>query len=93
MKGAIFFSGKYGSTEQYSKWISEATGLPAFDIKDASAGPLESTTFWYWAVRSRFSELSNRKWVKEQPKHPLRERPRFCFRFRGLGPAKNSIDG
>lgn len=32
MKGAIFFSSKYGSTAQYAHWISQATGLPAYDI-------------------------------------------------------------
>jgi hypothetical protein len=37
MKGAIFFSSKYGSTAQYANWIGEATGLPVFDVKDAKA--------------------------------------------------------
>ena len=37
--GAIFFSGMYGSTEQYAQWIGEATELPVFDIKDTHADP------------------------------------------------------
>ena len=37
MKGAIFFSTKYGSTAQYANWIGEATGLPVFNVKDADA--------------------------------------------------------
>jgi len=32
MKGAIFFTGKFGSTKQYAQWISEATGFPVFDL-------------------------------------------------------------
>lgn len=32
MEGAIFFSTKYGSTEQYAKWIGEASGLPVFEV-------------------------------------------------------------
>ena len=39
MKGAIFFSSKYGSTAQYARWIGEAAGLPVFDVKDADADP------------------------------------------------------
>jgi len=39
MKGAIFFSTKYGSTAQYAKWIGEATGLPVFNIKVTNADP------------------------------------------------------
>ena len=39
MKGAIFFSSKYGSTEQYAHWIGEATGLPVFNVKDETADP------------------------------------------------------
>ncbi|MCB0636248.1 MAG: hypothetical protein KDC54_06505 [Lewinella sp.] len=39
MKGAIFFSGKYGSTEQYSRWITEAAQDEryGFDYVDQSS--------------------------------------------------------
>lgn len=39
MNGAIFFSGKYGSTAQYAKWIGEATGLSVFDVRESLADP------------------------------------------------------
>ncbi len=39
MNGAIFFSSRYGSTEQYANWIGEATGLPVFHVDDANADP------------------------------------------------------
>ena len=64
MKGAIFFSGKYGSTEQYSKWISEGTGLPVFDIKDARADP-SKYDFLILGSSILYFRLTIRKWVKE----------------------------
>ena len=39
MKGAIFYSSKYGSTAQYAQWIADATGLPIFDTKHSQADP------------------------------------------------------
>jgi len=39
MKGAIFYSGQYGSTAQYADWISAETGLPVFNVKDREADP------------------------------------------------------
>ncbi|WP_323789594.1 flavodoxin domain-containing protein [Psychroserpens sp.] len=39
MKGAIFFSSKYGSTGEYANWIGEATGLPVFNVKDKQGKP------------------------------------------------------
>lgn len=41
MKGAIFFSSKYGSTAQYAKWIADATNLPLFDVKKVAVDPSE----------------------------------------------------
>ena len=41
MNGAILFSGKYGCTEQYVKWIRETTEIPVFDIKDLNTDPLK----------------------------------------------------
>jgi menaquinone-dependent protoporphyrinogen IX oxidase len=39
MKAAIFFTGTYGSTAQYVKWISEATGFPIFDLRKTQPDP------------------------------------------------------
>ena len=86
MKGAIFFSGKYGSTEQYSKWLSEATGLPVFDIKDTHADP---SKFDFLILGSSISyfKLSNRKWVKENLV-TLKGRSKILFSVSGAGPSK-----
>ena len=35
MSGAIYFMTKYGSTEEYARWLAEDTGLPAFNIEHA----------------------------------------------------------
>jgi menaquinone-dependent protoporphyrinogen IX oxidase len=39
MRGAIFYSSKYGSTAQYANWIAESTGLPVFDTDDSRGDP------------------------------------------------------
>ena len=62
MKGAIFFSGKYGSTEQYAKWISEATGLPVFDIKDTNADP-SKYEFLILGSSILYFRLTIRRWA------------------------------
>ena len=84
MKGAIFFSGKYGSTEQYSKWISETTGLPIFDIKDPSANP-SKYDFLVLGSSVMFFKLTNRKWVNRN--FPvIKTKPVILFTVSGAGP-------
>lgn len=85
MKGAIFFSGKYGSTEQYSRWISEATGLPVFDIQDARADPAKYD-FLILGSSILFFRLTNRKWVKKNLT-TLKGRTRILFSVSGAGPS------
>ena len=86
MKGAIFFSGKYGSTEQYSNWISEATGLPAFNINDDRADPAKFD-FLVLGSSILYFRLSNRKWVKENLA-TLKDRAKVLFSVSGAGPSK-----
>ncbi len=85
MNGAIFFSGKYGSTEQYANWISEATGLPVFDIKDPNADP---SKFDYLILGSSiiFFKLTIRKWVKANLSK-LKGRSKVLFSVSGAGPS------
>ena len=63
MNGAIFFSSKYGSTEQYANWIGEATGLSVFDVKDENVDP---TQYDFLVLGSPiiYYRLLIRKWVK-----------------------------
>ena len=64
VNGAIFFSGKYGSTSQYAKWISEATGLPVHDVNDTNADPLKYD-FLILGSSVIMYNLTIRKWVKQ----------------------------
>jgi menaquinone-dependent protoporphyrinogen IX oxidase len=85
MNGAIFFSGKYGSTEQYSKWIAEATGLPVFDINDPRGEP---SKYDYLVLGSSilYFKLSIRKWVREHFRK-LDGRAVVLFSVSGAGPS------
>ncbi len=85
MKGAIFFSGKYGSTEQYSKWIGDATGLPVFDINDPKGDP---SKYDYLVLGSSilYFKLSIKKWVREHFK-TLDGRAVVLFSVSGAGPS------
>jgi len=90
MKGAIFFSGQYGSTAQYASWIGEATGLPVFDIKDRSADPsrydfvvLGSSVITY--------KLTIRKWVQKHLSI-IKSKPIILFTVSGAG-AGSKLDG
>lgn len=85
MNGAIFFSGKYGSTEQYANWIGEATGLPVFNIKDANADPLK---YDYLILGSSivYFKLTIRKWAKANLSK-LNGRSKVLFSVSGAGPS------
>ncbi len=85
MNGAIFFSGKYGSTEQYANWISEAMGLPVFNIRDPKADPSQ---YDYVILGSSilYFRLSIRKWIKAN-KSELEDRAKILFSVSGAGPS------
>lgn len=85
MKGAIFFSGKYGSTEQYANWIGEATGLPVFDIREVGADPSE---YDYLILGSSiiYFKLTIRKWAKANLAK-LKGRSKILFSVSGAGPS------
>lgn len=86
MNGAIFFSGKYGSTEQYANWIGEATGFPVFHIKDPIADPSD---YDYLILGSSilYFRLSIRNWVSANLSR-LEGRSKILFSVSGAGPSK-----
>jgi menaquinone-dependent protoporphyrinogen IX oxidase len=90
MQGAIFFSGQYGSTAQYSEWISEATGLPVFDVKDARADP-SSYDFLVLGSSVIIHKLSIRKWVRHR-RAIIERKPTILFTVSGA-PAGDKLDG
>ncbi|MBT8182773.1 MAG: flavodoxin domain-containing protein [Eudoraea sp.] len=85
MNGAIFFSGKYGSTEQYANWIGEATGFPVFDIKDPNADP---SKFEHLILGSSilYFRLTIRKWIRANLSK-LQGRSKVLFSVSGAGPS------
>jgi menaquinone-dependent protoporphyrinogen IX oxidase len=85
MNGAIFFSGKYGSTEQYAKWIGQATRLPVFNIKDPNADP-SKYDFLVLGSSILYFRLSIRKWVNANLS-TLKSRTKVLFSVSGAGPS------
>ena len=90
MNGAIFFSGQYGSTAQYASWIGEATGLPVFDIKDASADP-SGYDFLILGSSVIIYKLTIRKWV-EAHLASIENKPVILFTVSGAGGGEK-LDG
>ncbi|MEZ6001498.1 flavodoxin domain-containing protein [Hyphomonas sp.] len=90
MKGAIFYSGQYGSTAQYADWISEATGLPVFNVKQASVDPSE---FDFVVLGSSviIYKLTIRKWVTRHLP-ALLKRPVLLYTVSGAAPGPK-LDG
>jgi len=84
MKGAIFYSSRYGSTEQYANWIGEATGLPVFNIKDVKADP-NNYDFLILGSSLILFRLIIRKWVKANFSD-LEGRAKILFSVSGAGP-------
>ncbi|MDM9630876.1 flavodoxin domain-containing protein [Robiginitalea aurantiaca] len=85
MKGAIFYSGKYGSTEQYASWIGEAIGFPVFDIKDPKADP-SKYDFLILGSSILYFRLSIRDWLNENLSK-LEGRSKVLFSVSGAGPS------
>ena len=63
MRGAVFFTSKYGSTGQYARWIGEATGLPVFDIRADAADPADYD-FLILASPVYYYRVTIGKWVR-----------------------------
>lgn len=90
MNGAIFYSTKYGSTAEYANWISEATGLPVFNVKDAKADP-SKYDFLILGSPIIYYKLTIHKWVKKHLKS-IDKKPIIFFSVSGA-PAGEKLDG
>jgi len=84
------FSSKYGSTEQYANWISEATGLPVFNVKEANCNPLKYD-FLILGSPIIYYKLSIHKWVKRYLLDII-NKPIIFFSVSGA-PAGEKLDG
>ena len=90
MNGAIFFSGQYGSTAEYSQWISDATGLPVFSVDDPAGNPSQYD-FLVLGSSIVFYKATIRGWVK-QNWSTLADKPTVLFTVSGA-PAGPKLDG
>lgn len=84
MNGAIFYSGRYGSTQQYANWISQATGLSAFSIDDPAADPADYD-FVVLGSSIEYFKLTNRKWM-QQHLPSLIDKQVLLYSVSGKGP-------
>lgn len=83
MKGAIFFSTRYGSTAQYAQWIGEATGLPIVDVGKAGADP-SVYDFLILGGPIIYHKLMFHKWMKRH-QAVIMSRPTILFSVSGAG--------
>lgn len=83
MKGAIFYSSKYGSTAQYAQWISEATGLPVFNADDGNVDP-SKYDFLVLGSPIIYFRLIIGKWVRKFLP-VIQEKPVIFFSVSGAG--------
>ncbi len=86
MKGAIFFSGKYGSTKQYAHWIAEATGLPLLDVKDKTADP-KAFDFLVLGSSILYYKPTIRHWIRAHLE-TIVGKPILLFTVSGAGQGK-----
>lgn len=90
MNGAIFFASKYGSTEQYAQWISEATRLPVFNVKDTEADP-SKYDFLVIGSPILYYKVLNHKWIRSNWSK-INRKPVLFFTVSGAG-AGEKLDG
>ena len=83
MKGAIFFSSKYGSTAEYANWIGNATGLPVFNVKNKEINPADYD-FLVIGTPIIYYKLHNLKWIEANMVN-IENKPIIFFTVSGAG--------
>lgn len=90
MKGAIFYSSKYGSTAQYAEWISEAAGVPIYNMKSTEADPA-NFDFLVIGCPVIYHKLFFKEWLQRNQNHIL-TKPTILFTVSGAS-AGAKLDG
>ncbi len=90
MNGAIFYATKYGSTQDYARWIAEATGLAAHDIKERCV-TLDGCDFIVLGCPVIYHKLLGAKWIR-QHLDTISRKPVILFTVSGA-PAGKKLDG
>lgn len=63
MKGLVIFTSKYGSTEQYARWIGEETGFPVIDLKKDKNIMIDDARIIVIGGWVLASKLTSRSWI------------------------------
>ncbi len=84
MKGAIFFSSRYGSTADYAQWIANATNLPVFDVDGTKSDP---SKYGFLVLGSPiiYHKLMFHKWATRNAAI-IKSKPTILFSVSGAGP-------
>ncbi len=90
MKGAIFFSSKYGSTAQYAQWIGENARLPLYNMKTSKVDPSQFD-FLILGSPIIYYGVWHNKWVKKNM-DKIKNIPVLYFTVSGA-PAGAKLDG
>lgn len=83
MKGAVFYSSRYGSTAQYAQWIAEAASLRAYDLEETDASLAEFDFLVLGSPVVYFKPMFHR-WVRRNLDDIL-GRPSVFFSVSGAG--------
>ena len=84
MEAAILYSGKYGSTEQYARWLQELTGIPSFDIRKP-VPDLSETEFLVLGTSIILGAPTFKKWLFRNWAQ-FRKKPVLLFTVSGTAP-------
>ncbi len=84
MKGAIFYTGRFGSTHQYASWISEATGIPVFNLNKTRPNPSQYD-FLVLGSSVIITRPTIKKWLKANWKK-IQRKPVLLFTVSGTEP-------
>jgi len=90
MNGAIFYTTRYGSTAQYAQWISEATGLAAYDVRDTDQSP-DGFDFLVLGSPVIYHRLPLNRWLRAN-RAAIAAKPVVLFTVSGA-PAGRKLDG
>ncbi len=86
MKALIVYSGKYGSTKQYSEWISEDLSVPAVPIKSVKDKDIAAVDTVILGSSVMMGSLTMKGWLKAHWPSALEGKRLILFSVSGTKP-------
>ena len=65
MNGVIIYKSKYGSTEQYARWLGNETGLPVYSVKHVASSAIRGSGLVVLASNIRIGKLTLAGWIRK----------------------------